>query len=133
MTTTHDAHGHENPRTLVSSDLLVGATVRNLEGEELGSVKAVMLDTAHGRIAYAVLSFGGFLGFGDKLFAIPWSTLRFDRDNESLVLDVDKARLARASGFDKDHWPDFADPRWGAETHAFWESTPYWEERPSLE
>jgi hypothetical protein len=58
-----------------------------------------------------VLSFGGLLGMGDKYFAIPWSRLHVDSEKERIVLDVDKDRLKDAPGFDKDNWPDMADPQ----------------------
>ena len=58
-----------------------------------------------GRVAYAVLSFGGFLGMGDKLFAIPWQAFTVDQDSEKLVLNVTKDKLDNAPGFDKDNWP----------------------------
>jgi hypothetical protein len=71
--------------------------------------KDLMVDTTNGTIQYAVLSFGGWLGMGDKLFAVPWNAMRLDTANHCLVLDVPKERLKDAPGFDKDNWPDFAD------------------------
>jgi hypothetical protein len=68
-----------------------------------------MINTDTGTIAYGVLSFGGVLGLGEKLFAVPWEALQVDGDRHELVLNVDKERLKDAPGFDKDHWPDFAD------------------------
>ncbi|GAA5784645.1 PRC-barrel domain-containing protein [Chitiniphilus shinanonensis] len=75
----------------------------NTAGDDLGEIKGIMLDVQRGRIAYAVLSFGGFLGVGNKLFAIPWQTLVLDTDRKRFVLDVSEERLKAASGFDKDH------------------------------
>lgn len=69
-----------------------------------------MIDTTSGKVAYGVLSFGGIMGMGDKLFAVPWDSLAVDGENECLVLNVSKERLKDAPGFDKDHWPNFADP-----------------------
>jgi len=86
-----------------------------------------MIDTPTGRVAYAVLSFGGFLGMGDKLFAIPWSRLSLDEDRKVFVLDVDRATLERAPGFDKDNWPDMADRAWGTQVHTYYGARPYWE------
>lgn len=77
-------------------------------------------------MAYAVLSFGGFLGVGDKLFAVPWHALELDPDNKCFVLDVEKDRLKNAPGFDKDHWPSMADERWATDLHAHYGSRPYW-------
>jgi hypothetical protein len=94
----------------LSASTLIGAQVRNPQDESLGDLKDAMIDTASGKIAYGVLSFGGVLGVGNKLFAIPWDAFRVDPENERLVLDVPKDRLKDAPGFDVDHWPNFADP-----------------------
>tara|TARA_R110002072_G_scaffold94717_3_gene209090 strand:- start:366 stop:704 length:339 start_codon:yes stop_codon:yes gene_type:complete len=94
---------------LISSSTLDGDTVVNSQGEDLGHIKDLMLDPADGKIEYAVLDFGGFLGIGDKYFAVPFSQLAVDRENKRMILNVDKDRLKDAPGFDKDNWPDFAD------------------------
>lgn len=93
---------------LLSSKSICGTDVCNPQGEDLGHVEELMLDPETGETAYAVLSFGGFLGMGDKLFAVPFRELRADRENEKMVLNVDKTRLKDAPGFDKNDWPDFA-------------------------
>lgn len=69
---------------MLSASTLSGDTVRNAAGDDLGSVKEIMVDIPSGRVAYAVLSFGGFLGMGDKLFAVPWSALTVDEDEKCL-------------------------------------------------
>lgn len=97
----------------LSASTLNGDDVVNPQGETLGNLKDIMLDINTGKISYAVLSFGGVFGLGDKLFAVPWSALRIDGDNKNLVLNVSKDRLKDAPGFDKDHWPNFADPTFG--------------------
>ncbi len=107
---------------------LSGDSVVNSTGEDLGKIEAIMLDVTGGRIAYAVLSFGGFLGMGDKLFAVPWSALTLDTDNECFILDVPKERLDSAPGFDKDHWPSMADAEWATSVHSYYNTRPYWTE-----
>src|SRR5689334_19132168 len=104
-------HSGPGPDVMAASTL-EGDAVRNSAGEDLGKIEDIMLDVQSGQVAYAVLSFGGFLGVGNKLFAVPWSALTLDTDNECFVLDVSKDRLKDAPGFDKDHWPSMADPRW---------------------
>ena len=94
---------------LLSSTSLEGNNVVNAQGESLGEVKDFMIDLDTGHIAYAVLSFGGFLGMGNKLFAVPFEALRTDTANERFVLDVPKEKLENAPGFDHDHWPQHAD------------------------
>ena len=91
--------------TVLSTFTLTGTNVRNRAGESLGDIKDFMIDLSTGRVQYAVLDFGGFLGIGDKLFAVPLEALRADTQSEQLVLDVDKARLEKAPGFDKHDWP----------------------------
>jgi sporulation protein YlmC with PRC-barrel domain len=112
---------------LMSADSLEGNEVVNADGEDLGEIEEIMLDVPNGRIAYAVLSFGGFLGMGDKLFAIPWGALTLDADNKCFVLNVPKERLQNAPGFDKEHWPSMADMTWARDIHSYYSTKPYWE------
>jgi sporulation protein YlmC with PRC-barrel domain len=111
---------------VIAAHTLTGYAVVSPTGEKLGDVEAIMLDIGNGRIAYAVLSFGGFLGIGDKLFAIPWAALTLDTRAGNFILNVSKEKLARAPGFDKDHWPSMADSAWAGEVHGFYEVVPYW-------
>jgi sporulation protein YlmC with PRC-barrel domain len=108
---------------LMGADTLLGNDVYNSADEDLGDIKEFMIEMSTGRIAYAVLSFGGFLGMGDKLFAVPWEALRLDTANHRFVLDVDKETLKNAPGFDKDHWPSMADPTWATSVHRFYGTT----------
>jgi len=112
----------------MDADTLIGDNVVNASGEDLGEIKAIMLDVESGRVAYAVLSFGGFLGMGNKLFAIPWSALTLDADEKRFVLDVAKDRLDNAPGFDKDHWPAMADASWARQLHEYYDVRPYWDD-----
>jgi len=91
---------------------VLGDRVRNGAGENLGKIEELVIDPATGNILYAVLSFGGFLGMGNKLFAIPWTSLSLSTNRDFLLLDIDKEVLQRAPGFDSQHWPDIADPAW---------------------
>ena len=105
---------------------LEGDMVKNAANEDLGRVDEIMIDISSGRVAYAVLSFGGVLGMGDKLFAVPWNVLTVDEDEKCFILDVDRRTLQTAPGFDKDDWPDMADPFWGADIFNHYRATPYW-------
>ena len=122
----HSEHGGPGPQ-IMAADTLTGNDVVNAAGKALGTVKAIMLDVLSGHIAYAVLSFGGILGFGEKLFAIPWQALKLDTDNKRFILDIEQDRLANAPGFDKDHWPTMADPQWVASIYSYYKVQPYWE------
>jgi sporulation protein YlmC with PRC-barrel domain len=95
---------------VLSASTLSGDSVRNTADENLGDIKDLMIDIDTGNVAYAVLSFGGWLGMGDKLFAVPWSAFTVDTTNKCLILNVPKERFKGAPGFDKDNWPNFADP-----------------------
>src|SRR5450755_1035773 len=97
-------------RRVLAASTLAGDSVRNSAGEDLGKVDEIMIDIPSGRVAYAVLSFGGVLGMGNKLFAVPWSALRVDEDEKSFILDVDKTKLEKAPGFDKSNWPNLGIP-----------------------
>ena len=113
------------PRTL-SATTIVGDRVFDPEGQDVGRIHELMLDLNNGRIAYAVLSFGGFLGIGDRLFALPWDLLTLDAPNHAFVLDVTREQLESAPGFDKNHWPDFADPTFHELAYRHWGQEPYW-------
>jgi hypothetical protein len=93
---------------------ILGAKVVNAAREDLGTIEDLILDGRDDRVAYAILSFGGFLGLGDKHFAIPWEALAMDISEKVAVLDIDKDRLKNAPGFDRDRWPDMTDPDWTA-------------------
>lgn len=84
--------------------------------------------TKEARASYAILSFGGVFGMGDKHFAIPWEALAFDLSEKVAVLNIDKDRLANAPGFDKDSWPDMSDAAWGTTLHRHYGYKPYWDE-----
>lgn len=85
---------------------IIGTKVKNPNGENLGAIKDLVIDPASGQVVYGVVSFGGVLGVGDKLFAIPWDGLSWNSDKKYYVLDLDKETLKKAPGFDKKHWPD---------------------------
>lgn len=119
----HDGPGPQ----ILSASSLAGDDVVNSQGEDLGEIKELMIDVRSGRVAYAVLAFGGFLGMGEKLFAIPWSALELDADNQCFILDVDQERLKNAPGFDKDNWPSMADPQWASSVHSYYGARPYWQ------
>jgi sporulation protein YlmC with PRC-barrel domain len=103
---------------VLSASTIIGDHVRNPEGEDLGKIEELMIDVKAGRIAYAVLSFGGILGLGDKFFAIPWETLSLRPREKEFVLNIDKEKLKEAPGFDKNDWPMTGDVEWTEEDEA---------------
>jgi len=96
---------------ILSATTITGSDVKNLERENIGNIQDLMIELESGNVAYAVLSFGGFLGIGDKYFAIPIEALQFSaKDNDdTIILDIKKEQLENAPGFDKDNWPLTAD------------------------
>ena len=110
---------------LMGANTLTGNDVYNTAGDDLGDIKEIMLDMQSGHVAYAVLSFGGFMGMGDKLFAVPWNALTLDTVNKRFTLDVEKSRLEEAPGFNADQWPNMADPAWARSIHSYYGTKPY--------
>ncbi|MGZ8422768.1 MAG: PRC-barrel domain-containing protein [Nitrospira sp.] len=113
-------------RQLLPASTIEGTAVQNAAGEDLGEINELMIDLEKGRIAYAVLSFGGFLGMGDKLFALPWEALNIGPEGDVFILNVPREKLDNAPGFDKDNWPDWADASWGETVHTYYGYKPYW-------
>lgn len=121
MPRTDAATDHRQTSThLLSAATVTGDEVRNMQDETLGEVQNIMFDIVEGNIRYVVLSSGGFLGMGDRLFAIPWKALKLDKENRRFMLDVDLERLKNAPGFDKSQWPDMADPTWNSTVESYY-------------
>jgi sporulation protein YlmC with PRC-barrel domain len=106
-----------------------GLSVYNTNNKSLGKIEDLVIDMQSGKIRYAVLSFGGFLGMGDKLFAIPWQKLSFISKGTTssgtvsesyVVLNVSKETLKNAPGFDKKSWPDIANASWNSTIEQFY-------------
>lgn len=95
---------------VVRAGEIIGKSVLSYTNEKLGSIEEVVLDKLNGQAKYVVLSFGGFLGLGDKLHALPWKSISYDAGEDAFRLGVDKEKLKIAPGFDKSAWPNFADP-----------------------
>jgi len=99
---------------------IVGMKVKNYSDETLGSVQDLVIDLKAGKISYAVLGVGGFLGIGEKYIAVPPSAFSIGTDEKTLVLNADKAKIQAAPGFVKTNWPDYQNPDWGGE--GFWDT-----------
>lgn len=111
----------------VKASSIIGTDVVNPKGENLGEIKEVVIDPGTGKVAYAVVSFGGFLGMGEKLFAIPFKSFEYNVTKNEYVLEVTKERLKAAPGFDADHWPSMAEEKWNRDIYKYYERSPYWE------
>lgn len=106
---------------------IIGTNVVNPKHENLGDIKEMVIDPQTGKVAYAVVSFGGFLGMGEKLFAIPFSAFAYNPSEKEYVLDASKERLKAAPGFDSDHWPSMSDEKWNRDLSSYYDRAPYWE------
>jgi sporulation protein YlmC with PRC-barrel domain len=97
---------------VLSMTVLTGYKVRNTAGEDLGKLEELVLDENSGRLLYGIIHTGGFLGLGNRLFAIPWKRLTMQPDQKVCILNIDKETLDHAPSFDKENWPDMSLPEW---------------------
>lgn len=118
--------GISNQPLALSAGTLKGTTVKNRKGENLGHVEEVMIDVNSGHVAYVVVGFGGILGFGDKLFAVPWPAIEFDTDTKTAIMDAHKDLLEKAPGFDRNNWPSTPNGQWYNDLYRYYGSDPYW-------
>jgi hypothetical protein len=106
-----DRHAQGN-YTIAVKSTIIGAKVLNEAKEDLGKIEDLIIDARTSVVVYAILSFGGFLGLGDKRFAIPWRVLDFHAPEGYAILPLDKERLKNAPGFKADEWPDMSTREW---------------------
>jgi sporulation protein YlmC with PRC-barrel domain len=111
---------------IMAAATLDGNKVLSADGEHVGKISDIMLDVRSGRVAYAVLAEGGFLGMGNTLHAIPWNALTLDTNEKCFRVDIQAQRIKDDPGFDKDHWPSMADTTWGTQMHDYYNRRPYW-------
>jgi sporulation protein YlmC with PRC-barrel domain len=118
---------------LLRSEQALRQEVINTRDQRIGEIEDIVIDATLGDIAYAVLSFGGFLGMGEKWFAVPWRAFKPSPGFRTLTLDVSKEALHKAPGFDKDDWPEMANRRWATTVHEAFGQPPYWERRKGVD
>jgi len=111
--------------SLISGKKVEGTTVFNLAGEKVGTVDDIMIDKVSGRAVYAVMSFGGFLGMGEKFHPIPWSTLKYDRQKEGYAVNIDKKLLQDAPAYDANSEFKWT-PDYGRKVDSYYGSPSYW-------
>ena len=103
--------------TLISSDKVEGTAVYDRRGEKLGSIHSLMIDKISGKVAYAVMSFGGFLGIGDRYHPLPWHVLTYDTGQGGYVVDLDRSKLEGAPTYGTSEMPNWSDRGWGQQVH----------------
>jgi sporulation protein YlmC with PRC-barrel domain len=106
---------------------LLGEPVTNPAGEELGSIEELMIDAQDGIIAYAVLSFSDPYERHDRLYAVPWRSMRHDMESGRFILEADRDKLAAAPAFERGSWPKMGDRGWAEEIHQYYGQVPYWQ------
>lgn len=106
--------------TIVNVNDIISLKVKNNQDQDLGKIETIMLHKIDGRVAYVVLSYGGFLGMGNKLFAIPWNVFSYDAAQDCLILSLSEEKLKNSPGFDKDNWPDMSDHSWSNSIHMYY-------------
>ncbi len=102
---------------------VLGREVRNNADEHLGKIRELVIDKLSGKVGYAVLDTGGFMGIGGKYFALPWDSLHFDDEHGCFRVDVDKEKIDHEPGFSKEHWPEIADRTWGEKGTVYYDTT----------
>jgi len=113
-------------KPLIESDRVEGTSVYDPRGNDIGSIKRLMIDKLSGRVAYAVLSFGGFLGIGEDEYAIPWSKLIYDTSLGGYRTDITEDQLKGAPAFSRDRQYDWSDRKREQELHDFYRTPYYW-------
>jgi len=117
-------NGHKGPGPeLMGAETLIGDHVHNLQDEHIGEIKEIMLDMRSGKIAYAVMAYGGVFSLGEKLFAVPWEALTLDTINKRFTLNIDKERIEHAPGFESDNWPNMANQAWASQIHSYYSNS----------
>ncbi|UPG73099.1 PRC-barrel domain-containing protein [Roseomonas gilardii subsp. gilardii] len=113
------------PNRLISASKVEGTAVYNRAGERLGTVEDIMLDKVSGKVAFAVMSFGGFLGIGEKYHPLPWSTLTYDIAQGGYVVDMTREQLQDAPSYGAEDGIDFNDDAYGRRVYDYYKA-PYW-------
>ncbi len=110
-----------------AKEQVIDKDVKNSAKESLGSITEIVIDKTSGRVAYAVLESGTFLGLGGKLIVLPWNSLNYNTNDECFIVNIDKEKLKKAPGFNKNHWPE-ANREFIASISSYYGTKPYWEE-----
>ena len=112
--------------TLIAADKVQGTDVFNNGGDRLGSVHDLMIDKQTGQVAYAILSFGGFLGVGSSYHPLPWSLLRYNTSLGGYVVEIDESQLRGAPSYSVGAEPAWGDPEYEGKLHDYYGVSPYW-------
>jgi len=125
MASTSTARARLTGHPLIASDRVEGTAVLRPTGEKIGSIERVMIEKVSGRVAYAVMAFGGLLGVGHRHFTLPWSTLTYDENLDGYVVNISEEQLNAAPDYDREGeiWSDRTREE---ELHRYYDVPPYW-------
>jgi PRC-barrel domain len=126
-TTRSTGAGTMTGKPLIESDRVEGTTVYDPQGNNIGSIKRLMIEKVSGRVAYAVMSFGGFLGIGTEDHSIPWNKLTYDTNLGGYRTDITEQQLRSAPSFSRDSNWDWSDRRREQQLHDHYKAPYYWE------
>jgi hypothetical protein len=125
-TATLESEAPPAPHTLIPSDRVEGTAVRRSSGEKIGEIKRVMIDKVSGKVAYAVMRFGGFLGMGEKYHPLPWDALRYNTALEAYELNLPEEQLREAPSYGASSEFDWGDREREQRLHEYYKIPPYW-------
>ena len=125
-TRTSDAGGVMTGKPLIESDRVEGTTVYDRSGNNIGSVKRLMIDKMNGRVAYAVIAFNTFLGLGGQEYTLPWGKLDYDTSLEGFRVDVSREQVTGSPDFYRKGDYNWNDREREMELHDYWRARPYW-------
>src|ERR671927_1533302 len=125
-TTRANTSGEMTGKPLIESDRVEGTAVYDPQGNKVGSIKRLMIEKISGRVAYAVMSFGGFLGMGAEEHTIPWNKLTYDTNLGGYRTDITEAQLRNAPAFSKSRDYDWTDRTREQELHDYYGARYYW-------
>jgi len=111
---------------LIASDKVEGASVVFPDGDTIGEIERVMIDKRSGKVAYAVMSFGGILGMGESYYPLPWDMLGYNEALDGYEVDITEERLRGAPSYSGDDEFDRSNRDWGTRVHDYYGSRPYW-------
>jgi sporulation protein YlmC with PRC-barrel domain len=126
MATVQPTSDTRETSRLISSEKVTDTNVENTRGDNLGHIEDVMIDKISGKVAYAILNYGSFLGIGGKLFALPWDILKYDTRRDAYVIGIPEERLKSAPSFDAGTMPNWGDRAYDKQIHDYYGSTADW-------
>ena len=126
MQTVQPTSNVKETSRLISSEKVSGSKVENTGGDNLGHIAEIMIDKISGRVGYAVLNYGSFLGMGGRLFALPWELLKYDTKRDAYIVSIPEERLKNAPSFDANAWPDMGERAFGKEINDYYGTAGDW-------